>query len=286
MRRLLTAILMWGHRRRVARPLAVLTALCCLDRQSAHAQNLEQQVLEQGGLGHEAATGRWSVVIGTGPAVVPHYPGARDDRISVVPLISASHSGETPFFFGPFGLGFSPINVGGFHAGPIIGLMPNRRQSDDPHLNGLGDISTSATAGVFALYRVGPVAITTAVEQAITHTGNGLMGLGQIDYHMAIVPGKLELHFGPELEFGNAVHQRTWFGVTPLQSASSGLPVFTPGGGIINAGMHAGLNYRYSQHVLLRAFADVKRLTGDTADSPIVERSTQEVTGVGIAYRF
>ena len=243
-------------------------------------------MLEQGGLAQEAATGRWSVAIGTGPAVVPNYPGARDDRIRLVPFISASYSGEAHFFVGPFGLGFSPINVGGFHAGPIIGLMPNRQQSDDPHLNGLGDIATSATVGVFALYRVGPLGITTAVEQAVTHRDNGLIGLAQINYHLAIIPDNLDILFGPELEFGNAEHQRTWFGVTPAQSASSGLPAFTPGAGIIGAGMHAALNYRYSQHLLLRAFADVKRLTGDAADSPIVERSTQELVGVGIAYRF
>ena len=143
-------------------------------------------MLEQGSLRQEAETGRWNVVIGAGPAVGPNYPGARDDRVRLVPFASASYSGETHFFVGPFGLGFSPVNVGGFHAGPIIGLTPNRRPSDDPHLNGLGDISTSATAGVFALYGV----------------------------------------------------------------------------------------------------ADVTWLTGDTADSPIVERSTQEVTGVGLAYRF
>ncbi len=271
---------------RIASPLVVLTALCISHAQSAHAQTMEQQVLEQGGLAREAATGRWSIAIGTGPAVVPDYPGARDDRVRLVPFISASYSGDIKFFAGPFGLGFSPVNVGGFHAWPIIGLMPNRQQSDDPHLNGLGDISTSATAGVFALYSVGPLRITTAVEQAVTHRDNGLIGLAQINYHLAIIPGNLDILFGPELEFGNADHQRTWFGVTPAQSASSGLPAFTPGAGIIGAGVHVALNYRYSQHLILRAFADVKRLTGATADSPIVERSTQELVGVGIAYRF
>ena len=247
---------------------------------------MEQQALEQGSLEQETTTDRWSVAVGAGPAVVPDYPGARDVRVRLVPFVAVLYSGENHFFVGPFGIGFSPVNLGAFHAGPIIGLMPNRQQSDDPHLNGLGDISTSATAGAFALYRVGPVVITTAVEQAITHRGNGLIGLGQVNYHMAIVPGELEIVFGPELEFGNADHQRTWFGVTSAQSASSGLPAFTPGAGIVDAGVHAGLNYRYSQHVLLRAFADVKRLTGDAANSPVVERSTQEVVGVGIAYRF
>jgi outer membrane protein len=217
---------------------------------------------------------------------VPNYPGARDDRIRLVPFASVSYSGETHFFVGPFGLAFSPVNVGGFHAGPIIGLMGSRQQSADPHLNGLGDIPTSATAGVFAFYGVGPVVITTAVEQAITHRGNGLIGLSHVNYHIAIVPAKLDLFFGPEVEFGNADHQRTWFGVTPAQSTSSGLSVFTPRAGIGDVGLHASLNYRCSQHVLLRAFADVTRLTGDTSDSPIVERSTQEVVGVGIAYRF
>lgn len=271
--------------RRVASPLAAVTVLCCLHPQPAQAQTMEQQALEQGEVGQETATGRWTFALGTGPASMPDYPGARDDRIRAVPFISATYSGATHFFVGPLGLGFSPINVHGFHAGPIFGLMPNRKQSDDPHLTGLGDIPNSLTAGAFALYSVGPVVFTTAVEQAVTHKGNGLIGLGQLTYHVAIAPA-LELFLGPELEFGNADHQRTWFGVTQAQSVSSGLPAFTPRAGVVDAGMHAGLNYRYSQHVFLRAFADVKWLTGETAGSPIVERSTQAVVGVGIAYRF
>ena len=39
-------------------------------------------------------------------------------------------------------------------------------------------------------------------------------------------------------------------------------------------------------HLLLRGFASVKELTGDDADSPIVERRTQSLIGVGLAYRF
>ena len=269
---------------RVATTLAAVTALCCLHAQPAQAQTMEQQALEQGEVGGETASDRWTFALGTGPASVPDYPGARDDRIRPVPFISARYSGATHFFVGPLGLGFSPINLRGFHAGPILGLMPNRKQSDDPHLAGLGDIPDSVTAGAFALFSVGPVTVTTAVEQAITHKGNGFIGLGQITYHVAIAA--LELFLGPELEFGNADHQRTWFGVTPAQSVSSGLSAFTPGAGVVDAGMHAGLNYSYSQHVFLRAFADVKWLTGETANSPIVERRTQAIVGVGIAYRF
>jgi len=91
---------------------------------------------------------------------------------------------------------------------------------------------------------------------------------------------------GPDLEFGNGDFERTWFGISSAQSTTSGLPVYAPRAGINRVGLHAGLTYRATRHVLCRLFARVSEIAGDAAQSPIIERRTQVDFGAGIAYHF
>ncbi len=178
------------------------------------------------------------------------------------------------------------INWNGFRAGPVVGFEGGRDQSDDSRLNGLGDIQPSATAGIFAAYRFGPFEALATARQAIIHTSNGFTGLALVNYRARLIPQKLDFSAGPDLEFADSQYDRTWFGVTAGQSAQSGLPVFTPGAGVKDVGLHTSLTYYYSDHLLLRGFASVKELTGDIANSPIVQSKTQALVGIGAAYHF
>lgn len=245
-------------------------------------QSLADQALEQQGL--TRATGGWDVTLGAGVAAAPKYPGARADRARLAPLVSLDYDGR--IFVGPLGIGVVAVRWNGFRAGPVLGFERGRSQSDDPRLFGLGDISTSLTAGLFADYRRGAVALYATARQAVTSTGNGLSGLLQVDVRHVFVTARTFVAVGPDLEFGNDNFQRTWFGVSPQQSAASGLPVYAPSAGINRIGLHARLTYRASAHVLWRVFARISDLTGNAAQSPIVERRAQFVVGAGIAYHF
>jgi MipA family protein len=248
-----------------------------------HAQQfLEGQALEQQGLNGPSQA--WSVTLGAGLASVPRYPGADSQRIRPAPLLSIVY--DRRFFAGPLGVGVAAIRWNGFSAGPVLGFEGGRRESDDPRLAGLGDISASATAGAFAAYHVGPVALAATVRQAISHTGNGLSGLVEVNFRHAFPRSRIYLAVGPDLQFGNTDFERTWFGISPAQSSLSGLPVYAPRGGVDTIGLHAGLTYRASKHFLWRMFGTVRDLTGDVAQSPIVEKRRQFLLGAGIAYHF
>jgi MipA family protein len=245
-------------------------------------QSLEEQALEQQGL--TGAPQTWSVTLGAGLASAPRYPGASSQRARLVPLISIAYDGR--FFAGPFGVGMAAVRWNGFSAGPVIGYEGGRNENDDPRLAGLGDISASATAGAFAAYHWGPLSISATARQAISHTDNGLSGLVQMNFRHAFPLARTYLAVGPDLEFGNADFERTWFGVSPAQSSLSSLPVYEPRGGINAIGVHAGLTYRASRHILWRMFGTVRDLTGNAAQSPIIERRTQFLLGAGVAYHF
>jgi len=250
------------------------------------AQSIEQQALEQQGLAGTVVPETWSVTLGAGLADAPQYPGASGHKVRLAPLASLVY--DDRLYLGPLGLGVALVRSSGFRAGPWLGYQVGRAESDDPHLGGLGDISPSVTGGAFASYGRGPLTVSATVRQAISHSANGLAGLLQINLHHRIPGARTFLMLGPDLEFGNGDFERTWFGITPEQSARSAyrLPAYTPRAGINSVGLHAALTHIMTAHVLLRVFASFKKLTGDAAASPITERRDQLVIGAGIAYHF
>jgi outer membrane scaffolding protein for murein synthesis (MipA/OmpV family) len=264
--------------------LALFAATPALLPHAAHAQTIEEEALEQRGFGQEAEPGKWSVNLGAGLGEAPTYLGANSYRARLIPFALINYGNL--LFLGPMGLGINVINQDGLRAGPILGFVPGRNPSDDPHLTGLGDIAPSVAAGVFATYRSGPFRISGTLREAITHTDNGVQGLVQADMLIPTGDRKLVFSFGPELEFANATYEQTWFGVSAQQSAQSGLPAYSLGAGVRDIGLHANLSYLYSTHVILRGFVNDKELIGDTASSPIVESKNQLTLGVGAAYHF
>lgn len=269
--------------RRPCRGCAILLLTAFLAPTLGRAQqSLGDQALEQQGLTPGPAG--WGVTLGAGLAAVPEYPGASKERGRLVPLVALNY--ERRIFVGPLGIGVAAVRCGGFEAGPVLGFARGRAQSDDPRLTGLGDISSSATAGLFAEYSRGPLALSATARQAITHATNGLSALLQLSVRHVFPAARILVAIGPDLEFGNGDFQRTWFGVSPTQSAASGLAAYEPGAGINRVGLHAGLTYRAATHVLLRGFARISDLTQDAAQSPIVARRAQVVIGAGVAYHF
>src|SRR6185437_12093046 len=83
--------------------------------QSAVAQTLQEQELEQNGFGRQPASGNWNVTLGAGLSAAPRYPGADTDRARLVPLGEVVY--HNVIFLGPAGLGANLIDAGGLRAG-------------------------------------------------------------------------------------------------------------------------------------------------------------------------
>ncbi len=245
---------------------------------------MEQLDLESRGFGPENAGGDWNINLGAGVGVAPNYPGASSNRVRAIPFAFVSYKNE--FFLSPAGLGWNAIHQDGFRAGPLLGLMGGRHESDDAHLTGLGNIAPSAAVGAFATYRTGIFRVSGSVRQAITHTSNGLEGQVQADVLVPLNGKDLLLAVGPELAFASANYNQTFFGVNAQQAVQSGLPAYNAGAGLRDVGLHADLSYLYSPHLIFRGFVNVKELTGNDANSPLVQNKRQTTVGAGAAWHF
>jgi outer membrane protein len=85
-----------------------------------------------------------------------------------------------------------------------------------------------------------------------------------------------------------------WFnqvycGVTDEDAARSGLPAFSPTGGLEQVTGWTAVVYQFDKHWFGGAMVYCQRLTGSAADSPIVTQRgdrNQITYGVGVAYAF
>lgn len=231
-----------------------------------------------------AAAPAWEVSIGGGAAGQPVFPGAARYRSEPIFLGSLAYRGLA--YLGPAGLGSSEIFSPGFHFGPVVDFSGGRNETSDKHLHGLGNITPTVTAGAIALWRFEQFELIGIVRQAVIHTNYGLVGRVQADRRTILIPDKLTLLAGPYADFGNGRYERTWFGVSQEQAANSELPAYTPVGGVADAGLLLNLDYRYSEHILVRTFGEFRWLYGSAARSPIVQNNFQAIFGVGVAYSF
>ena len=226
----------------------------------------------------------WEVSLGGGAAGQPVFPGAARYRTEPIFLGSLAYRGLA--YLGAAGLGASEIFSPGFHFGPVVDFSGGRNETSDKHLHGLGNITPTVAAGAIGLWRFEGFELIGIVRQAVIHTNYGLVGRVQADRRITLIPGTLTLLAGPLADFGNGRFERTWFGVSQNQAANSELPAYTPVGGVADAGLLLNLDYRYSEHILVRTFGEFRWLYGAAARSPIVQNNFQVIFGIGIAYSF
>lgn len=287
--------------RRTAKVLGVLALSLALLPRPAAAQTLNELEIEQGRAAGVASPAGWNAALGAGLALRPVYEGADTHRLGLVPMGMISYDRGT-FFAGPAGIGLALVQTQNFRIGPVLGFLGGRKQDVDAQLNGLGDIPPSLTAGLRAVYRMGQFRLDATLRQAIIHQANGLYGNVKLDWIKPLPQHRMLLDIGPAIDFADGSYNRTFFGVSPQQSEQSGyvappaglypappqtgLPPYTPSGGIKDVAFNAVLDYRLSRRWSLRGFANIERLVGPDGGSPIVQDKTQDFVGVGAEYHF
>ena len=233
----------------------------------------------------------WRFALGGGVVSTPKFPGSKDLKTEVVPLISATYGrffvGGVPGSGTPAGVGVNLYQDSHWRFGAAISgdIVTPRKESDDSHLRGLGDINRTARAGVFASYTYDWLSVRANVASDILNKKQGTVAGLEVEasYHPT---DRLTLTAGPGITWADSRYMRTFFGVDAEQSARSGLPAFDPKNGISNVRFSVGANYKFDPHWSVGARFSAAKLRGGAADSPITEKASQNTTGVFVVYRF
>jgi outer membrane protein len=233
----------------------------------------------------------WRVSVGGGVISAPKFPGSDSQRILALPFVAASYG---RFFVGadPGAASLGGVGVNLYRdshwrlAAALSAGLSRRKESDDPRLQGLGDVERTVSAGVGVAYTQDWWTLRTSVLTDALNRGHGT--LARFDARGRYRPDeRLTFFAGPGLTWADGRYTRTFFGVDANQSAASGvLPQFDAHAGLNSVRFSLGMGYRFDRHWGAGVFGSISRLQGDAASSPITEDKSQVFAGAVVLYRF
>ncbi|RSZ57195.1 MipA/OmpV family protein [Massilia atriviolacea] len=91
---------------------------------------------------------------------------------------------------------------------------------------------------------------------------------------------------GADLTVVNRSYNRSYFGVSLLDSINSGHAPYAPGGGVRDVAVGARWNWALSPGWMVSSSLRAAWLQGDARRSPLVERADHITVSTGLAYRF
>lgn len=232
-------------------------------------------------------SGNYRVRAGLGAQIVPSFPGSKSEDWLLWPKFSIAKDDEQ-FRFSSHddNVGIALISSHGFSAGPVGNVRKSRKESEVGAP--VGDVSSAIEAGIFAQEEIG---------DSFRLRGEVMKGFSGHDGFVSVLGAdwiirdgdKYLFAIGPRLRIADSDFVQTYFGVTPAAAVASGLPAYSPGGGVYGVGATSGFNYALGKNVGVIAYASYTRLVGDARHSPIVEQfgSPDEYSaGLGLSYTF
>lgn len=220
--------------------------------------------------------------VGLGPQLFPAYPGA--DSHVLRPLVDISSTrGDTPFEYEApdESFGFALVRGGGFEIGPAVNYQGSRKPSEVGAP--VEKVKGTIEAGAFAQYYVSPNFRLRAEGRRGLGGHDGWVGNTGVDF---IQRDKDEYVFaiGPRVTWSNGRYQRAYYGVSPQSAVATGLPAYTPDGGVQGIGAASSLHVALTPRWGLYGYAQYERLVSDAGDSPLVRAfgSRNQLSG-GIA---
>jgi outer membrane protein len=256
--------------------------------------------------------GSRDMYIGLGAQSAPRYDGADNRKVSALPVLQVQWSNGV--FISGMSAGMHLSDSPTLEFGPLLAVLPGRddggkdnglgsvidttsfvlvnpsqRQAllRGQHLGGMEKIATRVQAGAFANYYLTP---------AWRLTGSALAGSGRdhdgvrvqlgVQRLAAAITEQHRVSLAAGLTLVNRKDNETWFGVTPAEAARSRFPYYQPGGGLQDVHVGARWTWAWTPSWMLTTNLQAKRLLGNAANSPLVERSTNLTVSTAIAYRF
>ncbi|WP_168787524.1 MipA/OmpV family protein [Paraburkholderia aromaticivorans] len=226
----------------------------------------------------------WKISIGPGMYVFPKFPGS--SQLQVLPFPQQDISWKDRLFSqGPDVLGINVLRAGNYHLGMSVSFdFQSRSSSDDARLRGLPDVHYGPKLRLFADYTWWAFTGAVAAYQDIAGTGQGLTATA--DLFVSAPLGNLLISMGPGLTWGNATYTHTLFGITPQESAATGLPHYDTASGLRDFHFNTNATYQINRHWSANVAAVVGRLERYAAGSPITERRLDLNGTASVLYRF
>lgn len=258
--------------------------------------------------------GSRDLYIGLGALSAPRYEGAREHRVTALPVLqlelsngifisgmsAGMHlSGSPSVEFGPLvalqarrGAAGNESGVGGVDSAMYPGLaapplVVGRKTPTAGRLDGMDPIGTRVQLGGFFNMYLSPHLRLT--NNLLYGSGNDRKGATwRIDLQR--IAARPSSHHAVTLAAGltvaNREYSQAFFGVSPLESARSGFAPYQASAGLKDVHLGARWNWALAPSWIVTSNLQATRLAGSAKDSPLVERPTNVTVSTALAYRF
>ncbi|WP_170168823.1 MipA/OmpV family protein [Rhodovulum iodosum] len=218
---------------------------------------------------------------GLGGIVAPEYFGSEDYEAGVTGGFEFGHLRIGKLEFGdpdPNAVAMGLRPRGSFR------LIGPRNDSDYSELAGLDDVDLSVELG-------GGIGYQTNGFLAFADVRYGVIGheswVAEVGADAIFRPTtELTLTVGPRALWGSDSYTSTYFGVSPAEASSSAFSAYSPGEGLVGAGIEFGATYQFTPEWSLDGTVTWERLMGDAADSPIVQSDDSFSVSLVLMRRF
>jgi outer membrane protein len=242
----------------------------------------------------------WKISAGAGLIVAPAFVGSREYSLLAVPDIRASYK---DVFFANIkdGVGYAVVNRDGWRIGPVLSYTFSRSEKrggtvfrvaggSSNALEGMGNVPGTVSLGGFAEYSLKSLKMKLRLHKGVTGH-EGVAGEAGINYGNVLALGgpPLIYSFGPHIKFGDQKYTNAYWGISPEQSARTGLEQYHADAGITAYGADAFALISWTKSVSITAIAGFDRLAPLVAHSPLVRvRGTenQAFGGMFVNYAF
>lgn len=229
--------------------------------------------------------------LGLGLRIRPAYDGADSHRTDPIPYVRLY--GRHLFARTTQGLlegGWRTTPYGAWTFGAQAAYEEGRVTDESAFLKAyrLQDLDAGASVGLHAEgdWKIGSIPLNALVRyRQNVDTDRG----AQADLRVSagiFSRWSIEAGLYGQLTWASGKFMQSYFGITPLQSAATGLPIYAAGSGFrtLQGGVLGAVEL--SPRWLIPWSAGMQRLTGDAGNSPITQERTTWSANAGIAYRF
>ncbi|WP_431140336.1 MipA/OmpV family protein [Enterobacter mori] len=233
------------------------------------------------------------LTLGGGVDVAPRYSGSDKSRVGAAQVVD--YAMANGFFISTTrGVGYSN-NIGNLDYSAAVSYRTGRKDKDvssdsissgSDYLRGMGDIKGSAIVVPGLGYKVTDwLHLQLQAEVPVSERDNGEVVHFGIISPLYISP-KNEVTLALTSSWGSDKYMQTYYGVSAAQSAASGFARHDAGAGIYAYSLNLDWTHRLTSRWSVLAAAGVTQLTGDAADSPIVQRKTSPTGSLKVTYSF
>jgi outer membrane scaffolding protein for murein synthesis (MipA/OmpV family) len=230
-------------------------------------------------------------LLGAGVRSRPAYDGSGSQRLEAVPILR--YYGQVLFARstrGPLEGGVHFEFLPGLNAGVQLAYEPGREEGESSFLSDhqLPHVSGGMSYGGHLEWngKLGPSPVNVLLR-ARKHTDSERGA--QVDLRLTagvFQSGRFSAGMVGQETWADARSNRSMYSVTSQQAAISGLPGFEAGGGLLSSSLSVIWSFDLATHWLLVGNLEGRRVQGEAARSPLVERRWNVWATVGVAYRL